>query len=177
MENIEGFIFYLKLTKKKKITKKKQWPLVIQLEYDTPPPESSESSPSSDPPAGQKQKFLSYLSVDLEKGTSTVVTQKLQIDNEVFEVEDIFGASVDEAPTTEDATEERKPIEEDDACVICLTEAKDTLVMPCRHRCLCEGCASNLRSQTNKCPMCRTPIEGLLKGPTTAPALSPRPNG
>eukprot|EP01060_Flectonema_neradi_P006368 TRINITY_DN1429_c0_g1_i1.p1 TRINITY_DN1429_c0_g1~~TRINITY_DN1429_c0_g1_i1.p1 ORF type:complete len:171 (+),score=29.15 TRINITY_DN1429_c0_g1_i1:97-609(+) len=151
-----------------------KWPLVIQFEYNTPP-EVAEGEPDTTNSMGERQLFFSYISVDVEKGTANVETQKLQLGNEVFEVEDIFGAAIDEAPEVDANSPSDRSIEEDDACVICLTEAKDTLVMPCRHRCLCQGCASDLRNQTNKCPMCRTPIEGLLKGPTVALALSPRP--
>ncbi|KAF2575996.1 hypothetical protein F2Q70_00005854 [Brassica cretica] len=50
----------------------------------------------------------------------------------------------------------------DKECVICLTEPKDTAVMPCRHLCLCSDCAKELRFQSNKCPICRQPIDELL---------------
>jgi hypothetical protein len=40
-------------------------------------------------------------------------------------------------------------------CVICLTEPRDTTVLPCRHMCLCAACAQQLRFNTNKCPVCR----------------------
>jgi hypothetical protein len=40
-------------------------------------------------------------------------------------------------------------------CVICLCERRDTAVLPCRHMCLCDGCAQQLRFNTNKCPVCR----------------------
>lgn len=47
-------------------------------------------------------------------------------------------------------------------CVICLTEARDTAILPCRHMCLCNDCAHQLRLQTNRCPICRTPVSSLL---------------
>ena len=40
-------------------------------------------------------------------------------------------------------------------CVICLTEPRDTTVIPCRHMCLCHECALQLRLNTNRCPICR----------------------
>jgi hypothetical protein len=40
-------------------------------------------------------------------------------------------------------------------CVVCLTEPRDTVVLPCRHLCLCDDCAQQLRFATNKCPVCR----------------------
>ena len=47
-------------------------------------------------------------------------------------------------------------------CVICMTNRKDTTVLPCRHMCMCSECADALRHRTNKCPICRNPIESLL---------------
>jgi hypothetical protein len=41
-------------------------------------------------------------------------------------------------------------------CVVCLTERRDTTVLPCRHMCMCFECANHLRMSTNKCPICRT---------------------
>lgn len=48
-------------------------------------------------------------------------------------------------------------------CVICLSEPRDTTVLPCRHMCMCTGCAELLRQQTNRCPICRQPVERLLE--------------
>jgi hypothetical protein len=42
-----------------------------------------------------------------------------------------------------------------DECVVCMTEARDVMVLPCRHMCLCRGCADTLRQQSHKCPICR----------------------
>lgn len=46
---------------------------------------------------------------------------------------------------------------------MCLSEPRDTTVLPCRHLCMCSGCARLLRGQTNRCPICRTPVEKLLE--------------
>ena len=40
-------------------------------------------------------------------------------------------------------------------CVVCLSDLKDTAVLPCRHMCLCSQCAEQLRHQSNRCPICR----------------------
>jgi len=48
-------------------------------------------------------------------------------------------------------------------CIICMSEPKDTTVLPCRHMCMCSDCAKVLRFQTNKCPVCRTTVESLLQ--------------
>ncbi|KAL5182443.1 putative E3 ubiquitin-protein ligase LUL4 [Glycine soja] len=48
-------------------------------------------------------------------------------------------------------------------CVICMTEPKDTAVLTCRHMCMCGDCAKALRPQSNKCLICRQPIEELIE--------------
>lgn len=48
-------------------------------------------------------------------------------------------------------------------CVICMSEPRDTLILPCRHLCLCQLCADSLRYQANNCPICRAPFRALLQ--------------
>ena len=40
---------------------------------------------------------------------------------------------------------------------------RDTLILPCRHLCLCNTCADNLWYQANNCPICRAPFRALLQ--------------
>ena len=47
-------------------------------------------------------------------------------------------------------------------CVVCYTANKDTVVLPCRHMCLCIDCSQIVRMQTNKCPICRTTVSSFL---------------
>lgn len=47
-------------------------------------------------------------------------------------------------------------------CVICMSEERDTLLLPCRHLCLCNSCAHHLRYQANNCPICRAPFRALI---------------
>uniref|UniRef100_N1QTZ8 Putative E3 ubiquitin-protein ligase MGRN1 n=1 Tax=Aegilops tauschii TaxID=37682 RepID=N1QTZ8_AEGTA len=48
-------------------------------------------------------------------------------------------------------------------CVICKIGPRDTVVFPCRHLCMCSECAQALRFQSNKCPICRQPVEKLME--------------
>lgn len=48
-------------------------------------------------------------------------------------------------------------------CVICMSDLRDTLILPCRHLCLCNCCADSLRYQANNCPICRAPFRALLQ--------------
>lgn len=44
-----------------------------------------------------------------------------------------------------------------------MCEVRDTLILPCRHLCLCKSCAINLRVQSNNCPICRIPFIALIQ--------------
>lgn len=59
----------------------------------------------------------------------------------------------------QDKEQEQKGIE----CVICMCEIRNTLILPCRHLCLCKICAINLRVQSNNCPICRIPFIALIQ--------------
>lgn len=48
-------------------------------------------------------------------------------------------------------------------CVICLTDIRNVLLLPCRHLCLCRSCAENLKFQSANCPICRIPFRALLQ--------------
>lgn len=48
-------------------------------------------------------------------------------------------------------------------CVVCMNEQRDTLILPCRHLCLCSPCAENIRFQASNCPICRSPFRALLQ--------------
>ncbi|GMF31539.1 unnamed protein product [Phytophthora lilii] len=45
-------------------------------------------------------------------------------------------------------------------CVICLSNEKSILCLPCRHLCLCKTCSS--REEVTKCPICRLEIDEML---------------
>lgn len=48
-------------------------------------------------------------------------------------------------------------------CSICLTNDANTIIVPCRHMCLCEECGKTLiQSNTEVCPICRKPYSTLI---------------
>ncbi|KAL0347965.1 UNVERIFIED_CONTAM: putative E3 ubiquitin-protein ligase LUL4 [Sesamum angustifolium] len=85
-----------------------------------------------------------------------VIKQILWIDNARYELREIFGISNSDEAAIND-------MESGKECIICMTEVKNTAVLPCRHMCMCSDCAKELRIQSNKCPVCRQPIEELLE--------------
>ncbi|KAF0892920.1 hypothetical protein E2562_019573 [Oryza meyeriana var. granulata] len=85
-----------------------------------------------------------------------VVKQILWVNGTRYELQEIYGIG----NSVEGDTEGNDPGKE---CVICLSEPRDTTVLPCRHMCMCTECAKVLRYQTNRCPICRQPVERLLE--------------
>ncbi|KAJ4977720.1 hypothetical protein NE237_008500 [Protea cynaroides] len=85
-----------------------------------------------------------------------VVKQILWVNAMRYELQEIYGIG----NSVESDFDGNDPGKE---CVICLSEPRDTTVLPCRHMCMCSGCAKVLRFQTNRCPICRQPISRLLE--------------
>ena len=102
--------------------------------------------------------------------------QKLFIDGLSYLLQEIYGL--------ENKSVETSQFSEDDVddcgaeCVVCMCDLRDTIILPCRHLCLCNACADSLRYQANNCPICRAPFRALLQiravqkiGQVTHPAL------
>jgi len=48
-------------------------------------------------------------------------------------------------------------------CVVCLSEVRNTIILPCRHLCVCHNCAEVLKYQSNSCPICRSESRAFIK--------------
>lgn len=85
--------------------------------------------------------------------------QKIFVDGLCYLLQEIYG--IENKNLTRPTTDE----DEDNGseCVICICEPRDTLILPCRHLCLCNSCADSLRYQANNCPICRAPFRALLQ--------------
>lgn len=98
----------------------------------------------------------------------TPLKQKIQVGQTSYELQEIYG--IDGAASSGGSGTAAGEADASDGggdnsreCVICMTEPRDTTVLPCRHMCMCSECAKMLRVQSEKCPICRTPIEQLLQ--------------
>ncbi|XP_022089304.1 probable E3 ubiquitin-protein ligase MGRN1 [Acanthaster planci] len=90
--------------------------------------------------------------------------QKQMVDGVYYMLQEIFGIE------NKNSGEPGKTPEEDEFaddigsdCVICMSDPRDTLILPCRHLCLCSTCADSLRYQASCCPICRAPFRALLR--------------
>lgn len=95
-------------------------------------------------------------------GTYTLraLKQKIFVDGLCYLLQEIYG--IENKALNKIAIDD----ETDDngsECVICMSDIRDTLILPCRHLCLCNSCADSLRYQANNCPICRAPFRALLQ--------------
>jgi hypothetical protein len=53
--------------------------------------------------------------------------------------------------------------DDDDACVVCMMNAIDTVAVPCGHLKYCGECAGAIKSRNNICAVCRAPVAMWVK--------------
>ena len=82
--------------------------------------------------------------LEIRNKTPKILQQRIIKNKFMYELKEIFNppdANLDDRDTF---------------CVICMTFVRNTIIEPCCHICLCEKCASLMRTQIDrKCPMCR----------------------
>lgn len=122
-------------------------PIAICLEVDT---EEGETS-------SVQYTYISLQSSPNDNDVSaTVYSQKLQFGSQCFVLHEVFGVTsrIQNDTDLEGGNND---------CVICLSEPRDTAVLPCRHMCFCSYCAGIVRLQCDKCPVCRQKVQSLLQ--------------
>ncbi|KAK3921242.1 E3 ubiquitin-protein ligase RNF26 [Frankliniella fusca] len=63
-----------------------------------------------------------------------------------------------------DQFERKVPQEpEDRLCVVCQDSEKCTIILPCRHVCLCYECCSTIKRTHGKCPICRHVVRRTMR--------------
>eukprot|EP01096_Ripella_sp_DP13-Kostka_P007615 TRINITY_DN2792_c0_g1_i1.p1 TRINITY_DN2792_c0_g1~~TRINITY_DN2792_c0_g1_i1.p1 ORF type:complete len:399 (+),score=138.81 TRINITY_DN2792_c0_g1_i1:70-1197(+) len=102
---------------------------------------------------------FTYFHLDMADGHFVLrpIRVKIQYKRRIFNIYDIYG--IQNNPNNPGDSNEGEDVE----CVICMSEIRDTTILPCRHLCLCSGCAEEFRRRSNKCPICRTPTLSLLQ--------------
>lgn len=107
--------------------------------------------------------------------------QKQVVDGVSYLLQEIYG--IENKNSLEPKSTEEDGGDNSGECVVCLSDVRDTIILPCRHLCLCNACADTLRYQANNCPICRLPFRALLQiravrrkvaggGPSPAPLLA-----
>ncbi|KFP78675.1 RING finger protein 157, partial [Acanthisitta chloris] len=71
--------------------------------------------------------------------------QKQVVDGVSYLLQEIYG--IENKYNTQDSKVAEDEVSDNSAeCVVCLSDVRDTLILPCRHLCLCNTCADTLRS-------------------------------
>jgi len=97
-----------------------------------------------------------------------VISQKLEHSNQCFILYEVFGAGPKDRPGESEGP--KHDVDGNPDCVICLSEPRDTAVLPCRHMCFCSYCAGIVRLQCDRCPVCRQKVQSLLQFKQEEPA-------
>ncbi|KAI6183956.1 RING-type E3 ubiquitin transferase [Aphelenchoides bicaudatus] len=109
---------------------------------------------TNDPSSGFRDQTQVTLCT-LERSSQSVlikpVKQKLITDGVVYLMQDVFGIENREANN-----------ERDFECSICKDCESDTILLPCRHLCLCHSCDESFLHNVKECPFCRSPVKALL---------------
>lgn len=87
--------------------------------------------------------------------------QKIFVDGLCYLLQEIYG--IENKNLNKTAAQDDDMEDTGSECVICMCDMRDTLILPCRHLCLCNSCADSLRYQANNCPICRAPFKALLQ--------------
>lgn len=82
--------------------------------------------------------------------------QRLRYRRNHFAMHEVFGQS-SQAADNEDETESMRD------CIICYNEPCDTVVMPCRHLCICHHCMGSVLERLSSCPICRERISSVVQ--------------
>ncbi|GJD12951.1 Probable E3 ubiquitin-protein ligase LUL4 [Galdieria sulphuraria] len=144
------------------------YPLVIVLKVNSIPeePSLSKSTNSGTEMAAESQSnsnissqitFATFSKSEEHSTTEygvSVIKQYAQIGDSLYMLDDIYGY---------DATFLDEALDDTNLCVICMLNESDTLLLPCRHLCMCAECADRLRVRSNKCPVCRQLVEWMLQ--------------
>jgi hypothetical protein len=144
----------------------RSWPVCIRLECVVPDMEEDHDLEGLPVGCGMEDWIQSQTTYTCLTKTSEgsgyrvkVHKQKIWVQGVAYELQEIYG--LENANNSEGANNGGDDVSRE--CVICMSEPRDTTLLPCRHMCLCHGCASLLRQQTNKCPICRTQVKSLLE--------------
>lgn len=163
---------------------RRTYPVVVRLECVSSDGETNQGKTLDDFPENPRgglsplqswsQSQTTYIELrrDAASGhwSAHALKQKIWVHGSSYELQEIYGIESCGASSGGDhnaGTSSSFGADPDasEECVICLSEPRDTTVLPCRHLCMCAECAHHLRTQVtgNVCPICRNPVESLLE--------------
>lgn len=85
-----------------------------------------------------------------------LIARKLYKKQKAEKEERLFRESMEKSRLERRSKQRIETISDDQRCVVCVTNPKEVIVLPCGHVCLCEDCAVQIKSA---CPVCRCDIK------------------
>ncbi|TNV74543.1 hypothetical protein FGO68_gene11926 [Halteria grandinella] len=100
----------------------------------------------------EKAQLITQFQLDHQHSIKTI-QQSFFYKGSMFQLSDIYGGGAIEPF--------RKSFQEEE-CVICFNGAKNMVLLPCRHLCMCQNCAEASQGG-QKCPICRTRVATFMR--------------
>jgi len=164
-----------------------RFPIIVCLEAGG---EAASTSATSKFPVSSQTTFANINLAGLAERKLKVAAlkQKIQVEGASYELQEIYGIEGSGTAPADGGDAEASGASRE--CVICMTDPRDTTVLPCRHMCMCSECARpcacspksapsaerpSSRSYRSKCPP-RSEVGTLPTAPTSARHL-PRLQG
>lgn len=113
--------------------------------------------------------YAAFEQVSDEGWTVKLLKQKQMIDGVCYIIQEIYGienkakSKRDDDAAVSDGYQDSDDGGDNTECVVCLSDMKDTIILPCKHLCLCSDCANQIRFQQSGCPICRQSFRALLQ--------------
>ncbi len=151
----------------------KRYPLVVHLEV----------APSAAPTASvSSQTTFADLVWEGPALVARPLKQKIQVGKLAYEMQEIYGIEGGAKPTAQPAASDADadPVDDADAilengreCVVCMTEERDTAVLPCRHMCASPAAPRRARARSAP-PDSQVHVQRVRQG--APPAVEPLPD-
>lgn len=121
--------------------------------------------------------------IDLEKNIILKIEHYVYDQKDLYEIVEVYGQGVSSASTasgiysnssdsfgsgsnenSQNLNDTREDTNFDEVdCVVCLSNPRNTILIPCRHMCICSECTEGLINIDGKCPLCRQVYCGIVK--------------
>lgn len=85
-----------------------------------------------------------------------LITRKVLLKRRAAREEQKFRESMEKSRAEKRSKQRTETLTDDQRCVVCVTNPKEVIVLPCGHVCLCEDCAVQIKAA---CPVCRCDIK------------------
>lgn len=131
-------------------------PGLVELRVEQAPCDSEPEVAGDDKRATIERTVFGLPSATSKTGQVEVLKQQFSHDTAVMlEVLEVFGSEI-----CPDGVSRQE-------CSVCQSEPRNTMVLPCRHMCLCAGCSEYIRTRTQyrsyACPLCRKRISRMMR--------------